>query len=376
MFLINQHQYKAFYKHTPSLFIIDTPFQLLCATEAIKEFDIVDYLIIAAFDKSEKRNSQVVEMLEDLNLNYRIEYVEDYWIMINSFLQNKESIYNNLDLPNRWLRVFVGNFNALDQWVSASQYAARNASIVFMDDGSSSIDILKNGHGRNVMYELAFFGLWEKCNFDVGPYIFTIYSDIRSKKFITYQNNFSHLLSKRNDSVLHDNNNIYIIGTNLKLYHRAVGVSLSEFEGLLWRKLSELKNEYPNNEIIYIPHGRDTDCTLDGFCKLLNIKYYSMNCAVEYFFVKNNYNAMAVYGFGSTALLTLKLIMPSTIVVNWFLDNKDSRLYKNYLDVAKYYTKHGINLVVIPYPNNSILTKIKRCRIVRIFKSILQRLNF
>jgi hypothetical protein len=48
-----------FEKGEPSLFIIGSPFQLLCAYEAIHTFNIYDYKIIVVYNESDSRKNQI-----------------------------------------------------------------------------------------------------------------------------------------------------------------------------------------------------------------------------------------------------------------------------------------------------------------------------
>ena len=53
-----------FEKGEPSLFIIGSPFQLLCAYEAIHTFNIYDYKIVVVNNESDSRENHILSMLE------------------------------------------------------------------------------------------------------------------------------------------------------------------------------------------------------------------------------------------------------------------------------------------------------------------------
>lgn len=352
MFLDKSINSRAFAKGTPTLFVLDTPFQLLCAMEFMAEFAVEDYLIIAALTPNEMRNNQVLEMLREQRLKYQIEWVYDYWGMINKCL-SQELVVDSQEGNCKWSRVVIGNYNALDQWVTATKYADKNAVLIYTDDGSSSIVLLKRGKGHNKEYESKFNYLWKKLGIENGLYIYTIYGDIKTKKFNVHPNMLSHIATPISQNK--EMQNVYIIGTNSKPYSNVMGVSLAEYEGILWQKLSEIKKTYPTEKIIYIPHGRDTDDVISNFCRILGVEYLRLTCAVEYYFIQNQICAKAIYGFGSTALLTLKMLMPKVKVVNWLLNNPQSEGFRSYYEIAKYYHQHSVIVVPINYPHQGLM---------------------
>lgn len=345
--------HNAFTKGIPTLFVLDTPFQLLCAMEFLAEFAVEDYLIIAQMERGEKRNEQVLHMLKEQGMKYQVAYVEDYWGMVNACLQLDVERRETKD-ERKWERVVVGNYNALDQWVTVTRLAAEGAKVVFLDDGSSSIELLNAGHGRNSAQESQFMTLWCKMGLDCGPYIYTTYGDIPSNRFMIYPNRFAHLVERMGQFM--DEKAVYIIGTNPPSYQMSMGITTAEYEKILLRKLTQVKRKH-KEQIIYIPHGRDNGEVSKRMCKCLGIAYCPLTCAIEYYFVGERKGAVAIYGFGSTALLTLKMLLPGARVVNWLIDNPKGSSYETYVQIANYYCEHGVDIDKIPAPKVSILRR-------------------
>lgn len=346
MCLDSNSKHLAFSKSVETLFILDTPFQLMCAYEFINNFNVNNPLVLLAFDPNEKRNDQVLNMVKELRLKYVIFLINDYWSFVKSFFDKK--LIPDVPPLNKYNRIFIGNYFSLDQWALATYYAKNKTTVLFSDDGSSSIALLQGYRYDNVELHNKFYDIWRKNSIDFGPYIYTMYADLNTSKFITYQNDF-RFLSRNNKN---EDNAIYIIGTNSSAYCSSCGFDKHVYEAILWIKLSEVRSQYPNNKIFYIPHGRDNDEYTKSFCELLNIIFLPLSVSVEYYFVfdKNCSNAISIYGFGSTALLTLKLLRPNADVINWFVDIRTDN-YKNYRLIKIYYEKHGIRSDVISFPN-------------------------
>ena len=58
----------AFSKGISTAFVVETPFQLLCAIEAINEFQIEHYLVVVPYFENSFRWSQLESMLKELNI--------------------------------------------------------------------------------------------------------------------------------------------------------------------------------------------------------------------------------------------------------------------------------------------------------------------
>lgn len=340
----------AFSKGTPTAFIIESPFQLLCSWEAIEEFEIKDYKIILVLDKDNIRNKQTFSMLNDRDMDYDVYY----WT---------EASFNNIQSQDmRYDRIMIGDYDDLSLMRVAESYASNHAEIVFMDDGVSSIMILQNlpYHHSPLVAKLRkilkgpiglerarqeIFEHWDKIGIKNDFCMFTIYESIVSKKFKIYPNKLSHLFKKQEKK----QNVVLIVGTTIFEMAEKYNISVALFEGLLWAKLVKVKELYPDEKIIYIPHGRDKDPRIQLLCQCLEIDFMRIDMSIEYFVLKNNLNVIAVYGTLSTALYTLKKLTGAP-VVHWMIyhrSNKHKYLHDQY---ARFYKKTGVKTEYIYVP--------------------------
>ena len=102
--MINK-SHSAFTPQTPSLFVIASPLQLLCALEAIYEFKIEEYKIVFPYIEGKIRYQQVEKMFVSYNLVYDKKIVT----VSNSFV-SKQFIRSLLSLKNyTYKRIFIGD---------------------------------------------------------------------------------------------------------------------------------------------------------------------------------------------------------------------------------------------------------------------------
>jgi len=375
-----KYQSIAFMKYTPTAFIVDSPFQVLCAIEAIKEFVIDDYLLVLPIDGNE-RKEQMLQMVNDEHLVYQVIPSYDTDVILGDLFSNN-GIYTS-SLPKYFERIVIGDYFAFDQWALAYLYAKPNAVVFYMDDGSASIDLLQR---REVKGEPAYWYLkykwrktdylptmamrrrikdkWKEKNICAYDCIYTIYSDLNKNRFEIYPNDFSYLKARLSE--VHSDKSIYVVGTYSIGYSQSMGISLRQYEGILWHKLSEIRDANPDMNIVYIPHGRDDNSATRLFCNALHIQYKRLDCAIEYYFVKEKVSPQMIYGFGSTALFSLKKMIPEVKVINWLIDNPNAPSSVTYKNIALYYQKHGIVTDRIPFPSLPF-----RKRITRIIKMLL-----
>ncbi|MBQ3673048.1 MAG: hypothetical protein IJQ84_07065 [Paludibacteraceae bacterium] len=364
----------AFSKGTPTAFIVDSPLQILCAAEAIKEFEIEDYLLIIGIEPNDSRVVQVMEMLRMMQLKYRtIEADNIAEIYLDLFaskgiFQEKESI--------RYRRIMVGDYYALGQRALGVHYATEDSVIVYLDDGCATIAML-NGIMSNTE-EPTDWGMkevWRRTTYKPymdkkkridhifkqkgiydNDFLFSLFHYTQNRKVCIYPNKFSNIhaiFDKPNGD-----NAVYIVGPSIK--SRTNGLKPEIFEAIIWAKLVDVRKRYPNAEIVYIPHGRDTDEYVPLFCEMLTIKYKRLSCAIEYYFLTKGIRPFAIYGFLSSALWTLKKISPDTIVTNWLIDNHNAPGWRADERITQYYENYGgILTEKIPYPNQTNWKQIK-----------------
>lgn len=359
-----------FQKKTPSVFVVCSPLQLLCAIEAEKEFEILNAIYVIILRHGWIRNEQLLSMAEFAHLNY-ISIFDDENVSWDTMM-SKTEYYSNIDSCIKYNRIFIGDYFDTVLYRAAYKYAKEGTHIVYLDDGNASISLLSGKSdvpkpqvlrkrlfwfcrtkNEKILRRKEYVDFFKEKGIVCTNCFFTLFSDIRTSKFVLYPNNFTNLRNTYSSET--GNEVILIVGpifANIQdLYH----IPEAEMEAIYWKKMSEVRTIYPDTDILFIPHGRDENRNLPTFCNLLGIKYTKILEAIEWFVVKSNIKPIAIYGQGSTALFTLKKMYPYANVVNWLLDKKNDNPI-HYRDIRKsnYYKKHGIIEERIKFPSLSL----------------------
>ena len=342
----------AFKKHEPSLFIIGSPFQLLCAMEAIHEFEIDDFEFVLTLYPDNTRNGQLINMINDLGYQYK--RIDASSLTFKNFILQKKWVKT----CRKYHRVFIGEYMCYEKRYLAARVAKNKAAIVFLDDGNSSIALFDSGNQHKRCFlsnslltkqgiKHTIFDTYGACRgLLLNKYFYSIYHDIPNDGFIVYPNSLSHLISQ-SDAKVQDQ--VLVVGTVSEHFCRQMGISESVFENILQKRLEKLRNENQSSHITYIPHGRDVNLNIPHICSQLSIEYRKISSALEHYMIKNHIYPKMIFGINSTALLTMKKILPRTEVVNMRIDYQDAPYYNFFKMVADYYSRNGIEIETIPF---------------------------
>ena len=328
----------AFAEREPSLFIIQTPFQAMCAINAIIQLRIEDYtLALHLHKKTEKRNRQTIELLESNGLKYQV--AEEQPI---SFFDRLSLFFNHRGEYNR---VFLGTHLYQNGYYYALKELRDGGNLVLLDDGAATVTLLNGDYkikGRSRLRMAWNQLIASKCNIKINN-ILTVYKDIGNPKWNIAFNDISRFRRGETPIV---KKFVFFIGTNNSLFIDEFGVDEYVFQQVLCKVLGTVKMQYPLDEIIYIPHGRDRSTLARDYCKDNGIEYKPLDVNVEFFILSLGIVPKAVFGFTSSALYNLKRIYPESSVYNIamrLLTDKDPGL----LVVTDYYEKQGIPAILV-----------------------------
>ena len=332
---------KPFELHTPSVFVVCSPFQLLCAVAVIRQLEIENYKFILALGKKNNRRMQMINLVKSFYINYEIECVSSIKVMgkrMSALIPRKHG----------YERLFIGDYRNDIELSYGSQYICDGSDIVNFDDGAATIALLTNSALQQIKWKRKLFFKLVSITRKVELFknILTIYDNLPNPHYnISYLRLNNALLGNEHKNYV--SHGIYIVGTDKSHYARILNED--SFKRGLLCLVRDIKAIYPNDPIIYIPHGRESneysaDLSNEGceFRRLDNI--------IEITLLEYGTIPKAVYGFTSSALYNLKKIFPSSEVVNILYDIKDSqkdKLYSSYLsyiEISNYYERNGILL--------------------------------
>ena len=333
-----------FAKHTPSVFVAYTPFQVLCAVAAIRQLEIDDYLILAKLPRGEVRNSQTKALLEKYHINYKQPFffgrLSLYFYMCMAFLHRK----------NRYTRLFIGDLRDVSSYYVGFNYVSDNCQVVFLDDGNITINYLQDcisepmkPHHRAMLDKIA-----KRRNMEVGHNFLTIYGDIESPKNHICQLDL-HFVVEDKESKARQAKDVYIVGTNIERYCVPLEIPEDVYIVKLGELMQNLRQQYPDDTVFFIPHGRETMDYGQKLCAKYGCVFQHPKMMIELELLNKPCPPKAIYGYTSTALHTLKKLFPTARVVNiLFQSPEDNTFYQDYVMCSEYYQKNGVEWINEP----------------------------
>lgn len=332
-----------FEKHTPSVFVVNTPFQVLCALATIKQLEIDDYKVITQFPQGEIRNSQTKALLKRYNIKYREpllwkRYIWKYY-RYSSLLHHK----------NRYKRLFIGDQRYIEPYYLGYSCVSDGSSVVFLDDGNVTINYLHGEVAEQMRedYQKYLDTIASRRNLDVGHNYLTIYGDIESPSNLICQLDLNLVV---NDSISFSRQTmgVYIVGTNVERFCEPIGISKDVYIKKLGDLMQQLRQQYPDDTIYFIPHGREVLDYGQQLCEKYGCIYQKPQMMIELEILNMPNFPKAIYGYTSTALYTLKKLFPTARVVNILFEPKVATpVYQGRVICSEYYLQNGIELMRI-----------------------------
>jgi hypothetical protein len=335
-----------FAKHTPSVFVAYTPFQVLCAVAAIRQLEINDYLFLAKLPRGETRNSQTKALLDKYHIKYEIPFMRTrfslWYYMCIAFLRHKI----------HYTRLFIGDLRAASDYYVGYNYVSDGSQVVFLDDGNITINYLQDciSEPMDPNHRARLDRIAKRRNMEVGRNFLTIYGDIESPKNRICQLDLHYVVDEKDNSNCHPKG-VYIVGTNLERFCEPLEIPEDVYIEKLGELMQNLRQQYPDDTIYFIPHGREYKDYGQRLCRQNGCVFLRAKMMIELELLNMPYPPKAILGYTSTALHTLKKIFPDTRVVNILFESpKDNPFYKDYVMCSDYYQKNGIEWINEPLP--------------------------
>lgn len=328
-----------FGSHRASVFVVTSPFQALCALAAINQLEIYDYKIFAVLPYKESRNQQLIRFLSEQHLDFVPVNTR------NSFLRIKLLQLKALFMKNKsYTRLFVGDIRNMTELIIGCCNVSDGSDIIYLDDGNFSLSVLKgivsfkNGKYYDLLTRVRKMGLHRN--------LLTIYHDIPSPNYIIEPLYLDNAF-KRNNALNEDaKHGVYVVGTNIGLYCKSVGISEEQYIQKLDLLLQYLKNTYPEQRIVFIPHGRDKSLYASSLCEKYGLFFMPSSTMVELELTKQSAIPLAIYGYTSSALFNLKKLFPTTDVFNILYEAIPAGpAQQEYESWSSYYSGNGIKTI-------------------------------
>lgn len=305
-------------KHNKTAILISSPFQTLCALDALFEYPskIPDFYTIEDSQNTDK----IASLLADYG--YRLTIVQPS--------SNTLMWYVNNFKRKKYDRIIVGDLFAFPLLILISIMAKWKTKVIYVDDGTSTL-FINTGLLPNTIFTLKWKIVSGICQMKrIKKVLYTIFPIDKFDSMPVIQHSFRNLFTNINQSVYQQG--VYIIGTNTS----AIEIEVAKYKKVLKQILDKYLESSP---VLYCPHRRDHN-QYEEYCKNIGIGIFDTKVSVEYDFIKNNIYPKRIIGFGSTALYTLKRMFPLAEVHNVILERKYNVHFYNY--ISELYFKEGI----------------------------------
>lgn len=261
-----------------NIFVVESPFQLLCAYEAIEYFKTNDNILIIRYASNTVNNTQLKKII-DSSLFSKI-YELDI-VSISNVLYYSPLLLKILYLKKN-NNIFLGDYRG--KLMHIIYRLVSRKKIVILDDGLYTLDLYEKMKNNKV----------QKIN------LFTIF-DLKplSDKHNIYKNKFTKF--KNNITTININKeNIFFLGAG------TVEAGYIQ-EELYVEYIKKIKKYYEaqNLNFIYIPHRRENLIKFNKI-NMLNIKRFEYPSEIQFMFDK--ITPYRIASFYSTTLITLKYL--------------------------------------------------------------------
>lgn len=331
---------------TPSVFVVSSPFQAFCAVSAIHNLQIKEYKVIVILTNL-PRDIHLVNLLNNVGVDYSVFTISKLNLciqIVKIFIGCRRRMYD---------RLFLGYFNNIAYCYIGFPYINKESSVVYLDDGTATLSFLcgvKYSWGIGKHVKLINFFIKRK-RVEVKRNFYTIYSDIVNDKINIVNNDISKYLKPCHSTK--SAKNIIIIGTNSNQYCHHLFIDKSVFIRTLRDLFLFINEKYPNEDIIYVPHGSDNSEYAKMICNEFHADFHPLDKMIELYYQNMEQRPVAIYGFCSTALLNIKRMCKNQEIYNVFIyKTHDCLLFTKYKTICEYYDKNGIPCINWDLNNN------------------------
>ncbi len=306
-----------------TLVVVESPFQLLSAFEAIGYFEVNEYDLFIRINGDERCKQQIINVVE--LLGFKSSSITFVFIGIK---KRKLSDYFRFIyyccffrlISKRYNKVFIGNYRS--KFLNALSQQFSRKKIIILDDGNVTIDVhnkftLTNNRNIFTMYDLDPF-----LNQKIFKNEYRILRSIVREK------------GTRNDLVC-------FIGPGVVSAGIIPLENYSEFLSIIVKKYKDL-----GLTVMYIPHRNESIEEISTISELVDLSVFSMKLPIEFLGLYEIEMPFKFCSFYSTALLTMQKIYGAE--VESYVFNYENSKYKDEIDSVYDYYRSIIDVIDLP----------------------------
>jgi hypothetical protein len=304
-----------------SLYIVESPFQLLGAVESIDYHKTENYGLVVRLSTKEN-TKQLRKMIEDLEVNIsKIIFISAYGDneVLKKIADFKFLIWLFLN-KNKYTKYLLGDYHSR-YFTLLRKLCLKNKKIIYLDDGASTIRA-NNSFSKNNFFD------W-----------FTIYDLVALPEQSIIHHDFPYLRHKIKQKVLDKSNKTIILGDK---FYEAGLLSQKDSNKILEKLMDRLEGE----DVTYMAHRGESVEKLEYIRKKYDIDVVKNDFPIELYGLYTEALPRRVVSFFSTALYSLQKIYPEIEVSLYRVDttmftshvetyNDAYRVYEPYMEIIK-----------------------------------------
>lgn len=317
---------------------VASPLQLLNVYMLMKKLQLESCSVLIIDDGKSSRHLQIIRLAEKLKLESRVVNYAQVACKTITLLKRFFTLFRQKGLYDY---VILGDYRDYRLNVSLALNVRKTGKVFFVDDGNASVGILK-GYGLEKKSWLYYrmFDVCSKLKCISWKNYFTAYDSEKSPFFNILQNDFFESLTS-----LPTKKEVFFLGTVMDVLAKEIGMNYDDWPEIMEKCFSFIRLRWPEDKILYIPHGRDAASNIKHVCDKYDVEIKSTDQCVEMYCLEKGAYPCAVYGFFSSALFNLKKMNPKTISTSFYLKAVNKKSRKIYDDIRFYYEANFIEFV-------------------------------
>jgi len=300
------------------LVLVETPFQLLCAYEYLRNSS-ADFSLYIRKSGVGSNDQQMSAMVKDLGLQVTKELLVrpdkriDYIRAVLSFLLSNFHCYD---------KVVLGSFFSGFQRLLSS--IVLKEEIVLLDDGVATLLADKIISERGGKYS-----------------VFSIF-DLNKDNYISCELNRFDSIAGEYDCEKNEEYAVFFIGQKL------VDIGAMDITAYV-QTLEFVVKESLGSIVHYIPHRAEGSEWLEVIKNIKGLRLLHADVAVEYFMLRNKWCPQKIYSVNSTALFTLASLFPDARAVAIIPSTLKTQMFVHHDLIMESFEKHKtIEIIMSP----------------------------
>lgn len=334
-----------------NLFLVTSPFQLICAMEAIREYKLERNILAITKQVHSKGQQQIKALLNEDEWDKILELpIKNKTFKIPAFIRKIRKETKNKEINN----ILHGEYAAWRTKTIIKNIKYKHE--IMFDDGTATINdynqYLKNKKStdnrkgfKDLLLIMQGISPPRKMSFRENFDLFSIYQ-FDNFPYAKKLNKLSYIKSKLNSTDCYSiDAPAGFLGQGEVSFDGNSGMTLASYF-----KLLKKYHQYTKKEIIYFPHRSESKAVRSEVEKLPFITFHDSEWPIEIEISKKKIKLSSIAGVSSTALYTLSLIHNDMPIYSMHQDDcsyykNTDRLLKAYEELEEYYSKSNIKYI-------------------------------